>query len=254
MGTCSECSRGHDRVSMPEWSWLVRDLKPKPPPAYLAVLWMLSARLNAGTGCGWVPREMLADDAGVSTDTVDRALAWARSLLILHRAARGHNVNRATARASEWQLLSPSQLRTGADLAGESTPQSVRVNSARVRPQERPTQESAAADVEPPVEPMCDRGDDWTVECATCHQLVMGTAPGDLWDDGDPPTRHPCPPPMRVEMATPKAFFTDDELATIAELAARGWKARRISRYLGRSETAVYRHMPEGTVKHRRHR
>jgi len=113
---CRNCSRDHAPVSLAEWSWTVRDITPKPPGGYLGVLWMLASRMDARTGCGYASRDLLAADAGVGIDTVDRALDWARRNLLVHRAARGHRIKNGVSAASEWQLQRLTQLRSVAEL------------------------------------------------------------------------------------------------------------------------------------------
>src|SRR5258708_527163 len=140
MGACKKCRRDHAPVSLAEWTWQMRDLKPKPPGAGW-VLWMLASHMDPRTGCGFASRDLLAADANVSTDTVDRALTWAQDRFILYRAARGHRVKSGVAPASEWRLISMSQLRNGAELATDPTPQSARPNSAN-----KPTQLRTGAD------------------------------------------------------------------------------------------------------------
>ncbi len=72
--------------------------------------------MDARTGCGYASRDLLAADAGVGIDTVDRALDWARRNLLVHRAARGHRIKNGVSAASEWQLQRLTQLRSVAEL------------------------------------------------------------------------------------------------------------------------------------------
>src|SRR5258706_16446340 len=143
---CRNCSRDHAPVSLAEWSWTVRDITPKPPGGYLGVLWMLASRMDPKTGCGYASRDLLAADAGVGIDTVDRALDWGRRNLLVHRAARGHRIKNGVSAASEWQLERLTQLRTVAEPTQlrkrpDPTPQNGRLNSAGEVAQERPSQE-----------------------------------------------------------------------------------------------------------------
>src|SRR5258706_14634885 len=135
---CRNCSRDHAPVSLAEWSWTVRDITPKPPGGYLGVLWMLASRMDPRTGCGYASRDLLAADAGVGIDTVDRVLDWARRNLLVHRAARGHRIKNGVSAASEWQLQRLTQLRSVAELEPtqlrkrpDPTPQNGRPNSAK---------------------------------------------------------------------------------------------------------------------------
>src|ERR1022692_2276493 len=107
-GPC-KCAREHDPVSLAEWTWQMRELKPKPPPGYLGILWMLAARLDVRTGCGWASVRDLSELSGAGRNTVLRATAWARNHGLLARTARGHRVTDERDAASQWQLLDAGQ-------------------------------------------------------------------------------------------------------------------------------------------------
>lgn len=104
---CPRCRLEHEPVDLAQWLWLVRDTKPKPPGGQQAALVWLASRMNRRTGCGWASNDVIAKDAEVSQDVVERATKWARSHLLLHRAKKGGRNWSGDAPVSLWHLLDP---------------------------------------------------------------------------------------------------------------------------------------------------
>lgn len=119
---CRRCHLEHPPVRVDRWQWWLRDTKPKPPAAQLAVLLLLSTRLDSRTGCGWTANSVLAADAGVSEDVVERATKWARDRFMVHQARRGHRITEERATGSLWFLMPPPQPRASAGLGTEPNP------------------------------------------------------------------------------------------------------------------------------------
>lgn len=78
----------------------------------LTVLLMLALRMRKD-GNGWAAQSRLAEDAGVSVSTVERAIKWAIKTGFLVRTRRGHRISDTVAVASEYRLTQPV---TGAGL------------------------------------------------------------------------------------------------------------------------------------------
>ena len=149
MTACPNCRRHHDPVSRAEWTWRVRDTKPKPPGSGLAVLWMLASRMDPATGCGFASVRDLADLTGVSDDTVGRATGWALERFLLRRARRGHRVKDGAYPATEWQLQLPEPNPHGRGL-GEPKPAEEPTQTGRREAQVRPSQDTRWRAFRPP--------------------------------------------------------------------------------------------------------
>jgi hypothetical protein len=114
---CRKCRRDHAPVTLAEWSWRMRDHKPKPRGATVGIVWTLAAILDPATGCGWASRATVADKTGESEAGVKRALRWAQDQFLIVRVKRGNRVTDDRMAASEWRLIGQTQHRNDAALA-----------------------------------------------------------------------------------------------------------------------------------------
>jgi hypothetical protein len=84
----------------------VRDTKPHPPAQQLGVLFMLGARMDPVTGCGWTTRDQLILDCGVNKNTVTAAVRWATGHFLLRKLERGHYRGDGSRTGTWWVLAS----------------------------------------------------------------------------------------------------------------------------------------------------
>jgi hypothetical protein len=116
MNQCGKCRRPHERLSLARWCWQWRHLADKPTSVQSSITRALADRLHAGSGCGFVSLQQLADDTGRSMSTIQRVIRWAVSVGLIEQAARGHRLGDGRVMASEWRLnRSGSLISTGQD-------------------------------------------------------------------------------------------------------------------------------------------
>lgn len=97
------------------WMRAIRDEGGAPSTSTIAVLGQLALRMRPDGG-GFASQQQLADDASVTTRTVQRALKWARDTGYLVQTRRGHRLDNERAVASEYRLTTPGQRDRGVTL------------------------------------------------------------------------------------------------------------------------------------------
>lgn len=118
------------------WMQALRDSPQRPPASQLTVLVMLALRMRKD-GTGWAFHQQLADDAGVSRWTVQRALDWAMKTMVLERTQRGRRVKDGVSTPSHYRLL---QCSSSATLGTDPNVAEADPNVAETHPNVAPVQ------------------------------------------------------------------------------------------------------------------